>query len=1215
MVLGTTAYTSAGLVNSDSISGVTLKHGANTTVPVTQAAATYTNEIVASAAQGSGLSNYDITYVANTLTVNQKALTITADARSTTYGTALVLGTTAYTSAGLLNSDSISGVTLKHGANTTVPVTQAAATYTNEIVASAAQGSGLANYAITYAPNTLTVNKYVVSITAPVVTKEYDGNTAYTASAQDLNHLSGYLLNGDTVIATTMTYANKNVSANNKAISLDAITIANGQASNYDITLVGNASSSVTRLASATWVGGATGNWFNPANWAKTSDLTQTGTVPDRANVAAVVIPSGAKVTFNDAAVSGLAETATVNLNGLTGGALNITSGQLVVANNASLNGLDSSAGTTLTVGGTLSLNMASSGTVAGVIAGAANLVKSGAGDLTMSANNTYTGGTTVNTGTLFGGAGSLANTVFGSGAVTVNSGATLWLDRATLANDLVLNNAVLQGTNGFGEVFNGNITLTGTNEIRSYNYMTFNGQMSGSGAINKTEAGQLTLAGNNTYTGLTTIGAGTLRVTGALSDAAAVTVATGATYSLGANDTIASIAGAGNVNLNSYTLTVGNANSTTYSGVMSGSGALVKQGSGTLTLSGTNAYTGTTTINAGTLALSATGSIASSSRLVANGVFDISASTDGVVNMVSLSGSGSIVLGSNSLNITAANSGNFSGVISGDGDVSLLAGVQTFSGNNTYTGTTYLVAGSRLVVGHNNALGSTASGTWVARNATLDLDGVAVGNETINLNGGTLKDSSSSLAGNIILGGNSILSADAGNVLTLSGVISGAYGITKTGAGTVVLTGNNTYSGGTTINDGVLRVLSNLGSTSAGVLIANVGSLDLQTALTVGTLTMQNSASIVSGATSSLTVSGVANLMNSVTTRGAQTYQGAVHLAATTTITSNGGNVLFNGIVDAPSNSKATQVNLTVNAGAGSVTFNQQVGGVAADNNNYRNLNTNSDIYNLTVTAGRININADISTMQEQIYNGAIVIGDNGTNGATRTLLSLDPLIHFNGTVDDAVANTHTLVARAVAVNLTNIAGNPRVIFERAVGSRSPLYALSAMTGTQSLTGKAGDIDPITSLNPYLMIGEVIIKGSVSTLQNQTYVANKIGLGGTDPTLTLTTKSGKVNILVGKNANFGSNGGLRGESGAKFVLKYGASGRPDAATTAAFKESGLKIGQPVMGGFSEAAQAQKEVKVTNSVEIVAKPVVKVGEARVAGCDGSDSEKGKCSVK
>ena len=138
----------------------------------------------------------------------------------------------------------------------------------------------------------------------------------------------------------------------------------------------------------------------------------------------------------------------------------------------------------------------------------------------------------------------------------------------------------------------------------------------------------------------------------------------------------------------------------------------------------------------------------------------------------------------------------------------------------------------------------------------------------------------------------------------------------------------------------------------------------------------------------------------------------------------------------------------------------------------------------------------------------------------------------------------------------------------------------------------------------------------SVSTFKDQTYVGNQIKLGGTDPTLTLTTKGGKINILVGKNSSDLVPGkGLSAASGTKLVMKYGASGMPNAATLAALKDAGLSVSRPVMGGFADAAQSQREVKAIDKPVVGNNPVVKVGEAVVAGCEDNEKEKGKCSVK
>jgi autotransporter-associated beta strand protein len=125
-----------------------------------------------------------------------------------------------------------------------------------------------------------------------------------------------------------------------------------------------------------------------------------------------------------------------------------------------------------------------------------------------------------------------------------------------------------------------------------------------------------MVLSGNNTYTGPTILSAGTLSLAGgnAIADTGAVIVDAG-TLDVQNNETIGSLAGAGNVVLNAD-LTTGDATDTTYSGVISGPGALVKQGAGSFTLSGPSSYTGSTTLSAGTLRLRAGNSLPGSSAV-----------------------------------------------------------------------------------------------------------------------------------------------------------------------------------------------------------------------------------------------------------------------------------------------------------------------------------------------------------------------------------------------------------------------------------------------------------------------------------------------------------------------------------------------------------------------------------------------------------------------
>jgi len=106
-----------------------------------------------------------------------------------------------------------------------------------------------------------------------------------------------------------------------------------------------------------------------------------------------------------------------------------------------------------------------------------------------------------------------------------------------------------------------------------------------------------------------------------------------------------------------------------------------------------------------------------------------------------------------------------------------------------------------------------------------------------------------------------------------------------------------------------------------------------------------------------------------------------------------------------------------------------------------------------------------DVMTFETQTYNGAVKIGGTGSNGTTRTLLSMDPKITFNGTVDDTQANTHTLVAKAVQVR-SNILNSdaPEVNFNRSVSSTTRLAGYQGLTGYQIVSNEFGSIDSSTS-------------------------------------------------------------------------------------------------------------------------------------------------------
>jgi len=149
--LGTTAFTTSGLVNGDSVTGATLT-SAGSIATATVAGGPYA--IVASAATGSGLANYTITYNNGSLTVNTAPLTIAAVNQSKTAGQSLTLGTTAFTATGLFNGDTVTGVTLT---SLGAPASAGIGGSPYAIVVANAIGIGLANYAIGYVNGSLTV--------------------------------------------------------------------------------------------------------------------------------------------------------------------------------------------------------------------------------------------------------------------------------------------------------------------------------------------------------------------------------------------------------------------------------------------------------------------------------------------------------------------------------------------------------------------------------------------------------------------------------------------------------------------------------------------------------------------------------------------------------------------------------------------------------------------------------------------------------------------------------------------------------------------------------------------------------------------------------------------------------------------------------------------------------------------------------------------------
>ncbi|MGX1744293.1 autotransporter outer membrane beta-barrel domain-containing protein [Bosea sp. NPDC055353] len=400
--------------------------------------------------------------------------------------------------------------------------------------------------------------------------------------------------------------------------------------------------------------------------------------------------------------------------------------------------------------------------------------------------------------------------------------------------------------------------------------------ETSGSISIGKVGTGTLTLSGVNTYTGATTVSAGTLAAgrANAFSAGSTTTVNAGGILDLsGFNQSIGSLAGSGAVTLGGGTLTTGSDNnSTTFSGVISQAGGLVKLGSGALTLSGANTYSGGTSLNAGTLVMNNGSALGTGTLSLNGGTLKIDGGIFANTNSVLITNAGGTVdVATGSLDLSG-NITDGAGGAAGTLTITSSGGLGTvaFGGNNTYSAATHVQA--------NTILGAGSSMAFSGR-SHHDVDGILV------LAG--FSNSVASLAGTgTVVNGNptaaALTIAPAAGTTTFSGRIedggAGALSLVKAGAGTQVLAGTNTYTGGTSLNAGTL-VMNNNSALGTGTLTLNGGALRNGGAI----LSVNNAVQITSAGGTFHTAMGTMRMTGNIT-------DGAGGAAGTLTIASSGG-------------------------------------------------------------------------------------------------------------------------------------------------------------------------------------------------------------------------------------------------------------------------------------------------------------------------------------
>ncbi|WP_105440648.1 autotransporter outer membrane beta-barrel domain-containing protein [Neorhizobium sp. T25_13] len=359
-----------------------------------------------------------------------------------------------------------------------------------------------------------------------------------------------------------------------------------------------------------------------------------------------------------------------------------------------------------------------------------------------------------------------------------------------------------------------------------------------GRGTLNIENGGQVT-AGTTTLGSNTTASSGTLNISsGGTLQAQSLRVGAGAGQANFDNGILRATAAnptfingfsgtelnllAGGLTIDTGGFAVGTDATSGFSGV---GGLTVTGGGGIFNLLANSIYSGETQIDFGSsLALTGTGAVANSSRVVANGAFDVSAAAAPAIR--SLAGSGTVLLGAQTLTITNAND-TFAGVIGGTGGLMVTGGNQTLSGVNTYTGAT-TVSGGRLAVN-----GSITSPVATSGAGILGGTGTIFGDVT---NAGTIAPGNS--IGTLTIAGNY---TGTGGTLEVEAVLGGDASPTDL----LVVTGN---TAGTT-NVTVINLGGGGAQTAEGIKIVDVGGVSAGSFSLLGDYVFEGDQAVVGGA------------------------------------------------------------------------------------------------------------------------------------------------------------------------------------------------------------------------------------------------------------------------------------------------------------------------------------------------------------------------------
>ncbi len=655
--------------------------------------------------------------------------------------------------------------------------------------------------------------------------------------------------------------------------------------------------------------------------------------------------------------------------------------------------------------------------------------------------------------------------------------------------------------------------------------HATIGSVLAGTSGLNKTDRGQLILTGENTYTGNTTISQGVLGI--------------------GDGGTTGSVQGD---IVNNAILNFNRSNDISYAGVISGTGRLFKNGAGTLTLTGTNSFSGATSVVAGRLLIGGGSSLSDTALVtVFSGATLELMDTDETVG--ALSGAGAVVLNSYCLIVAGGLTSSYSGNMSGSGCLAVTGtGTQTLAGPSEYTGGTTISDASTVVLGSSGALGT---GNVALQDAgVLRSSGTYVYGNTFSLAAG-------------LTGG---FSVDEGEILTLTGTISGDGDLNKTGTGTLLIGGTNTYNGATNVNAGILNAVGgNALSDTGAVNIAAGAQLLLQEGTeTVGSIAgtgavVLDGASLITGGNNASTtfggaISGTGGLTKTgtgaLTLAGDSTYTGPTLVA--------GGNLIVNGSL---TGSPVTVGEIGTLSGGGTITelVSVQSGGTLAgvqgtvltmgglDLASGANVNvtlgapSGSAMFNVTgdlTLAGTLNVTATtgfglgvyrIMNYSGMLTNNGMEVGNvpEGYAGGIQTSINnqvnlfIDspngPIAFWNGTT---LSPTGTVVGgdgvwqANTQTNWTNANGTI---------SRTWNSGFAVFQGDAGLVTVDSSLGQVSAAGMQFVTSGYVVSGASITLAGATPAVIRVGDGTVDGTSTVATIASELTGTSGlEKADFG---------------------------------------------------------------------------------------------